>query len=151
MKTRNRWVWDAYLMITLAFAIKSFYRLVFPSSEQFLYYFILRSFNSTFYLYYYAYVFHVLLNIIHCLPLFLFIYNIRVGNPDFWKLLFVLRCVFEVIGHSYGINELAAVYYSNPKFLMLASMIMIITHVPSYLACFWYAFRPEKAIMVARY
>ena len=141
MKIKHRWIWEAYLIIILVFAMRNLYDLFSQDSKSFLYYFILRSFDPTFMLHFSAYILYVLLNIIHCIPLFLFIYRIRFGNPEVWKLLFVLRCFFEVIGHSYDMNALVALYHAKPKLLLPASVIMIIPHIPSYLACYWYAFR----------
>ena len=141
MKINHPWIWDAYLVIILTVTLRDFYALLTPQSESFFYYFILRSFNPVFYLHYSAYVIHVFLSAAHCLPLFLFIYRVRWGNTEMWKLLFVLRCVFEVIGHSYDMNVLAALYYSNNKFIWLAVSFMIVPYIPSYIACFWFAFR----------
>jgi hypothetical protein len=87
---------------------------------------------------------------IHCLPLFFFIYQIRFGPPEVWKLLFVLRCVFEVIGHTYDMNTLAAFYHSKSKYFFLAAAIMIVPHIPSYTACYWYAFRRNDVRLDAR-
>ena len=144
MPLKRQWIWEAYFIIILFFAIRKVYDLVMPSSSDFLYYFILRSFNSVFYITYSAHVIHVFLNIIHCIPLFLYIYKIRFLNPEIWRYLFILRCIFEISGHSYQVNTLTALFDSNPILLLLTILIPLLTHFPSYIACYWYAFRQEK-------
>ncbi|OGX35532.1 MAG: hypothetical protein A3C36_05505 [Omnitrophica WOR_2 bacterium RIFCSPHIGHO2_02_FULL_52_10] len=141
MNVKHRWVWEVYCVLMLAFAVKNIYNVFSPDSESFLYYFILRSFDPVFYFHYSAHVLQVLLNAVHCLPLFFFTYRVRCGVPAVWKTLFVLRCVFEVIGHAYGMNSLVALYHSKSKFLLLVIVAMTVPHIPSYAACFWYAFR----------
>lgn len=151
MNIKHRWVWEIYFVIMLAFAVKGLYTVFSPNSESFLYYFILRSFDPVFYFHYSAYVLQVLLNTVHCLPLFFFIYQIRFGYPGVWKLLFVLRCVFEVIGHAYGMNTLIALYHSRSKYFPLVIVAMTVPHIPSYVACYWYAFRRSDVKLDARY
>ena len=141
MRIKHRWVWEVYFIIMLASAVKSVYNVLSPDSASFLYYFILRSFDPAFYFHYSAYVFQVFLNTLHCLPLLFFIYQIRLGHPVVWKTLFALRCVFEVIGHAYGMNALTALYHSRSKLFLLVIITMIVPQIPSYAACYWYAFR----------
>jgi hypothetical protein len=144
MPLKKQWIWEAYFVVIFIFAIRKVYALVIPSSEDFLYYFILRSFNPIFYIVYTAHVIHVLLGLIHCLPLLLYIHNIRFLNPEVWRYLFVLRCIFEIIGHSYQLNNLTALFYSNPTLLASVLIVSLLTYIPSYIACYWYAFRQEK-------
>ena len=141
MKIKNRWVWEIYFVIMLAFSVKGLYNVFSPNSESFLYYFILRAFDPVFYFHYSAFVLQVFLNVIHCFPLFFFIYQIRFGHPAAWKTLLVLRSVFEVIGHTYGMNSLVALYHSRSNFFLPVAVATIIPHIPSYAACYWYAFR----------
>jgi len=147
MSLINQWAWKAYFIIILSLAIRKVCDLVSPNSQDFLYYFILRSFNSVFYITYIAHVISVFLNIIHCIPLFLFIFKIRFLNPDIWRYLFVLRCIFEISGHSYQVNTLTAQLHTNLIFFILTLLVSLLTYMPSYIACYWYAFRQEKMIL----
>jgi len=145
MKPKRHWVWKVYFIIILLFVTKEAYHLFTPGSPQFLYYFILRSFNPLFHIVHNTRVIHVLLNIIHCAPLFLYIYRIRFLNAEVWKYLFILRCIFEITSHSYEMNWIVALYHVNPKHLLLVLAILITPHIPSYMACYRYAFRREAA------
>jgi len=141
MTRKQRWIWEAYFVIILPYSVQQFYFLFSKDSPHYLYYLILRSFDPIFMAKYIAYIVDVALDLIHCLPLFLYIHRIRFLNPALWKIMFILRCIFEIIGHSYEMNTFAAFYHTKPKFLLAALAVMIMPHIPSYVACYWYAFR----------
>lgn len=144
MLKKQRSVWNIYLVIIVLFAAQKVYHLITPSSPSFLYYFILRSFDPIFYLVHSAHVLNVFLTVIHCIPLFLYIHRIRFLNPEIWKYLFVLRCIFEIFGHSYQMNTIIAFYQTNAKLTLLISAVMVLPHIPSYVVCYRYAFRQKK-------
>ncbi len=141
MSLKQKIVWKFYFAVILFFAIQKVYFLVTPGSPEYLYYLIIRTFDPIFYFAYSAHILHVLLNIIHCIPLFLYIHRIHLFNPTLWKCLFILRCIFEVTGHSYTNNIFAAFYHVNPKIVLLTFVIALLPQIPSYLVCYWYAFR----------
>ncbi|MBN1869736.1 MAG: hypothetical protein JW847_04070 [Candidatus Omnitrophica bacterium] len=144
MPPRHPWIWKTYLIIALVFTFKNVAGLFMPDSESFLYYLILRVFHPFFYIIYTSHVLQVLLGAIHCIPLFLYTYRIRFLSADFWKALFILRCIFDVTGHSFELNSLISVYQSKPQLFWSVLAIFVIPHIPSYLACYWYAFQQEK-------
>jgi hypothetical protein len=146
MRLKHSWIWKIYLLILLLFVIKDAYHLLMPNSQIFFYYFILRVFDPTFYAAYTAYVMRILLNTVHWIPVFLYVYRVRFLSVEFWKCLFILRCIFEIIGHTFEMNVLASIYHAKPKILLTAFIIFIIPHVPSYIACYGYAFRREKIL-----
>jgi len=140
MSQKQKWLWEAYLAIILFFAAERTYHLFNPGSPDFLYYSVLKSFGADFYFTYAAHVVYVVLNIIHCVPLFLYIYRIDFLSPKIWKFLFILRCIFEFTGRSYEIKELTSFYHSNPLIFLLILLFTIGPYIPSYFACFRYAF-----------
>ena len=139
MPSKHRWIWELYFLIILFFAVQKTVDLLSPNSEEYLYYFILRSFNPIFHITYFAHLTHVLLNLIHCIPLLLYIYGIRFLNPYFWQGLFISRCLFEIFGHSYKLKTIAAYYQTNPKLLCIILLTLILPHIPSYVVCYRYA------------
>jgi len=141
MRIKQNLVWEAYLVIILYFALRKTVDLLIPSSPEHLYYLIIRAFRPIYLLPYIAYIGHVVLNLIHCLPLFLYIHRIRFLNPIFWRCLFVLRCIFEITGHSYEANAFTALYHTSPKFFILTLIVVIFPLIPSYIACYQYAFQ----------
>ena len=146
MPLKHPWVWKIYLLVMLLFIAKKVFYLFMPDSQTFFYYFILRSFDPIFYVTYSAHVMQVLLNTVHWIPVFLYAYRIRFLSTDFWKCLFILRCLFEITGHSFEMNSLVALYYRRPKASLIIFTILMIPHIPSYIVCYWYAFRQEKAL-----
>jgi len=144
MPSKQQWLHKAYLVIFLIFANLKVYHLFAPESPGYLFYFILRSFDPEFYIAYGAHIMYIFLNIIHCIPLFFYIYRIRILNPDFWKFLFILRCIFEIAGQTYQANALSALYHSNQKLLLIFSSTLILPQIPSYVMCYYYAFRQDK-------
>lgn len=141
MSKKQRWIWEAYFVIVLLFAIQNIYHLFKPGSPNFLYYSILRSFDPIFNIAYGSCVIHVFLNIIHCIPLLFYIHRVNFLNPKVWKILFILRCIFEIAGRSYEANTFFAFYHSNPKALLFILLLAIIPNIPSYFACYQYAFK----------
>lgn len=141
MSNKQRWLWEAYFVFVLLFAISKIIYLFKPGSPDYLYYFILRSFDSVFMTTYAAHVIHVFLNLIHCIPLLLYIHRINFLDPKIWKFLFILRCIFEFVGRSYEANTFTALYHSNLKVFLLVLLFTIVPIIPSYFACYQYAFR----------
>ena len=144
MSTKQRWLWEFYFVIIILFAAQKLARLISPESPSYIYYLITRIFNPVFYLHYTAHILQVLLNIIHCIPLILFIHRIRFLKPELWRFLLVCRCVFDIFGHAYEMNTVKALYQTNPKLLSAFLVLALLPQVPSYCACFWYAFRQDK-------
>ena len=146
MPLKYPWIWKAYLAVLLLFVIKKVYYLLVPDTQIFFYYFILRAFDPIFYVIYTAHVMQVLLSVIHWMPVFLCVYRIRFLSAEFWKCLFILRCIFEITGHSYEMNSLIALYYRRPRIALTIFLFLVVPHIPSYMACYWYAFQQEKVL-----
>jgi hypothetical protein len=140
MTEKQKWLWETYLAIILIFAIQKVYRLFNPGSSDFLYYAILRTFDPYFYIAYAARVTYVFLNLVHCVPLFLYIARIKFLNQNLWKCLFILRCIFELAGQSYEANTFIALSHSSPKLLLFLIVYTFGPAIPSYCACYQYAF-----------
>lgn len=143
MSRKQKWVWEIYFAIVLFFAVEKIILFFNPGSSAHLYYSILKSFGPVFFNAHTTHTVHVFLNLIHCVPLFLYIYRINFLHTTFWKYLFVLRCIFEIIGSSYEINTLTAFYHSSPKIFLLILVSMVGPLIPSYFACYQYAFQSQ--------
>ena len=142
----KRWLWEAYLVIAVFFAVQQFLLPFNPEEPHRLYYAIARTFHPVFYLHYAAFLGNAVLGLVHCVPLFLYIHKKRFLHPNVWKVLFVLRCLFELTGHSYEMNTLTAFFRINPQLVALTLFVTILPHVPWYIVCFDYAFRREKVL-----
>jgi len=143
MSQKQKWLWEVYFAMVLIFAIQEIYIFFNPDSSDYLYYSILKSFNPALFNAYTMHMIHVFINLIHCIPLLLYIHHIHFLNSMFWKCLFILRCIFEVFGSSYEVNTLTALYHSSPKLSLLAIIFLVGPLIPSYFACFQYAFQSQ--------
>jgi len=146
MNYKTKWVWEIYLFLILLFIYHKINNLLNPTSPIHLYYFILVSFNKHFLLTYFLFSSQVLLNIIHIIPLAAYTYRVKLFNPKFWQILLFMRLIFDISGHSYEVNHLVSMYHSKPWFAFIVLAQSITTYIPSYFACYTYAFRQEKII-----
>jgi len=147
MSGASLWLWEAYFLLAMVHAGLKVYYFVSPGSSEHLYYAMLRAFDPGLFMAYNAHVFYILLNALHCIPLLLFIHRIRFLNANFWKFLFVLRCLFEVAGQNYQVNAVKALLHANSEMLILFIAIMTVPLIPSYVACYLYAFRQDKVFL----
>ena len=141
MSRIQKWVWEAYFILILFSTVGKAYDLFNPGSPDYLYFSILKSFDPAFYFAYGMYTMQVALNVLHCIPLLLYVYRINFLHPKVWQYLFILRCIFEVVGRSYESNTFEALYHSNPKLLVIVLIVVFVPSIPSYCACYQYAFK----------
>jgi len=140
MGGKQKWLWEIYFMITLSSAVLNAYHFFRPDSPIQLYYAILRSFDPVYHAAYWANAALIVLNIIHCLPLLFYIYRVDWLKPWVWRSLLILRCLFELTGHAYEFKVLGALHHNNMTMFYLALLVMFGPIIPSYCACFQYAF-----------
>jgi len=150
MRFKSKWIWLIYFCIMMSFAIQKIVILVTPSDPSFLYYYMLRSFSPIFYIDYIAHVINIFLFAIHCIPLFLYIHRIQFLHPEVWRYLFVLKCIFEIIGHSYKLNYLTSLYHLSPRLVFFVLIIAILPYIPLYVLCYRYAFEQDTYFQVAK-
>lgn len=146
MSTLGRWFWEIYLMLIILLIGSKAYFLLTPGSQDQLYYYVLRTMDPEFLFVYYARVIYIILNAIHCLPLFLYIHRIRFLSAGTWKFLFLSRCLFDIVGQNFEINTIYAYSHTNMKLLFLLVIGTVFPQIPSYVACYRYAFWREKMI-----
>jgi len=62
------------------------------------------------------------------------------GSPHIWKILFLLKIIFDIIGNGYDNNiYVAAIHYDSSYFFYILTKNLL-PMVPLYVACFRYAF-----------
>ncbi|MBP9854392.1 MAG: hypothetical protein KBD53_05955 [Candidatus Omnitrophica bacterium] len=61
-----------------------------------------------------------------------------------WRILFILKIIFDIIGNSFVLNEYQAIYYES-GWLALLTIFFFSTafYLPSTLVWFLYAFKEE--------
>jgi len=144
MPLKTRWIWEGYLVLIIALAAGKAYNFFSPRSPQHLYFQILYYFHPLFFIPYFLTLAQILFNILHCLPLALYIYRIPLSQPQVWKCLFMLRVIFDLTGHPYEMNTLVSIYHADPPICLLTLLLAVFPSIPSYWACWRYAFRREK-------
>jgi len=86
-----------------------------------------------------------LMNALSLVPLYLFIFRIRWLRPWLWQFIFFVRISFETIGHAYEVQLLRSLFYNDILIAVATIAFMAAMILPSYWACFRYAFR-QKAL-----
>jgi len=145
-KEQQKWVWGIYFCLFLFYSLKEAFFFFKPNSVIDTYFDLLRSFDHYFIFIYFINCTRIILNIVHCLPLLLYIYQINFLPSRFWQGLFILRVLFELCGHSYEKNFVLSLYHSDPLILLFLLSSILFFQIPSYFACFSYAFVGNKKI-----
>ncbi|MDP2654739.1 MAG: hypothetical protein Q8Q08_12010 [Candidatus Omnitrophota bacterium] len=145
------WIWKLYLFIYFTISLGMCVVCFAPSSPATLYYQILLAFNIYFLFPYSLQVLSLILNLLTCLPVYLFVYQIDVLRPKFWRMFLLARLAAEIFGHSYEYNIIKAAWVDSPVTAanMIISYVMAVS--PSYIVLGLYAFRDhlglyEKAV-----
>lgn len=136
-------VWWAYFFLLCIFILNKIYNLFLPESPNALYFSILRAFGPLFHVPFMLNLAQVSLNIIHLVPLLLFILRIRWLSVDVWQYLLIFRLLFDICGNVVETKTLIAVYHSGFWIFLLVLVQSIATYIPSYVACYLYAFRQD--------
>jgi len=143
MSKTQQFIWELYCLIVLAFTIRKALNFFLPGTEVYLYFQILHGFDSLFLFNYILNFFQITTNLIHFLPLALYIYRRRLFSPAIWKTLFIFKVIFDICGHSFETNYLVSLFHHDPLVCLYVLLSSIFVYVPAYWACYIYAFKPE--------
>lgn len=144
MFVKRDFVWYLYLAIYLYFVVNKTYHFFAPDSSQNIYYHILAAFDKSFYPVIYFSYFQIILNILSIVPLFCFMFYIHFLAPTFWEILFIMKVIFDILGHTYEINGLVGFYHTSPKICFIVLSASVLPYVPSYIAFYLYAFKRDE-------
>ena len=144
MKLTDKWIWKLYLLVISTVYIGNLTSIVNSQLEVYRYYHILIAFYKEYRLVYWLNVASALTNTISLIPLFLYIFDIRWLPLRVWQWVLVSRVVFDLTGHAYEFNFLKSLYYANIKYGTSTSLFFVLFFVPSYVACYRYAFIKKK-------
>ncbi len=144
MPNKTKWLWEIYLPFFFILAVGRAVSFFAPQTPEHLYFKILYSFNPVFYTTYSLSLIQVILTVVHGLPLSLYTFRVRLLRPKLWQYLFLLRVIFDLTGHSYEMNTIVSMYHVSPGVCALTVLFAVLPYLPSYWACYAYAFRQEK-------
>lgn len=111
------------------------------NSPKVLYFLILGTFDVGLYYIYFLSFIQVSLNIAHLIPVFFYIQHISFLPKSFWKKFFILKIIFDVVGHNYEWVYLVSLFHYNPKVFVIVFISSIAIYIPSYIFCYRYAFK----------
>lgn len=144
MPNKLRWLWEIYLPFYFILAAGRAVSFFAPQTPEHLYFKILYSFNPVFYIPYSLSLVQILLTLAHGLPLTLYTFRVRLFKPKFWQYLLILRAIFDLCGHPYEMNTVVSMCHASPKICALTVLFAVLPYLPSYWACYAYAFRQKK-------
>ncbi len=137
-------IMKVYLVILSAKAIAKFCNFYLPISKEFLYFKILSAFHPYFYLDYTANAVQVVLNMWQIVPVYYFIYGQRPQNIHLWRLLLIIKIIFDLIGNSYaGVMFRAAYYDGGWPLLVIYVALSVVIYIPATMIWFLIAFQDE--------
>jgi hypothetical protein len=133
--------WGLYFFIFFLLNLYNIADFFSPESAHHLYFQILYLFDTRLILNYILTFIQINLTLIHLIGLALFIHRTPLFNQKTWQYLFLLRIVFDIVGHPYGVQYLISLYHQSPSICLSAFIFICSFYVPSYIASYHYAFK----------
>ena len=144
MKFTDKWIWKLYFLIILTVYVGNVTSILNPQLEAYRYYHILIAFHKEYRLVFGLNVACAITNLTSLIPLFLYIFEIRWLPLRFWQWMMVCRVIFDLTGHAYEFNFLKSLFYVSLSYGLSAALFFVVFFIPSYIACFRYAFIKKK-------
>ena len=147
---RPGFIWKFYAFYWTFLVLRTNYELFSSGSAAYFFYHVLSSFHKSLLVLYYSNAVNSVLNVFCLVPLYAFVFHKKIFAENFWKILLLLRVVFDVCGNYYLYVTFKS-YFATDLWLAVQVMTgMALTTVPSYAACFQYAFDWEKIFSDAK-
>lgn len=140
MSQKNLWIWETYFIILILFTLRQAYNFFMPGAPAQLYFYFLSAFEKVFLGAWAAALLQVLLNLLHLFPVAFYIYRKRFLSPVFWQYMLLLRAIFDFLGHPYEWQLIISLFHDEPSYAVLVLAQSAAFYIPSYLACYRYAF-----------
>ena len=144
MHWTQNWGWWIYCLLFTLIAIGNTAMTLSRESPLCIYYHVLIAFHPQYIFLYFLALASAFLTLASLLPLFLFVARRPFFGAKLWQWLFVLRTAFEATGHGYEYQVLRSFYYNDPWIVVSLLTLYLSSILPSYYACFQYAFHWEK-------
>ena len=138
---KTGWVWKLYLLIFSFIVIRNALDLLTPRSFLYLYYHTLIAFHSNCWISYILAMLQTFFNLLGLFQLFLFVFRIFLFTPRFWQWILACRIIFDVTGHNAELKTLLSIYHNSQGMFLSVLVMIFLLGIPSYAACFQYAFR----------
>ncbi len=146
MSKKSLWLWKLYLIFLIFGSIKKVMYMHHPKSHVAFYFDILVHLDSYFLTDFFCNIIQVHLNLFMCLPVFLFIYRYRPTKIYPWRVLFVIKLLFDGFGNSFQLHEFKSMYYHSPMMCYTYFLSSISLFVPAMFIWYLYAFHTDRVI-----
>lgn len=133
--------WKIYLCIFALYILGNAGDILLPTSFLYIYYHALMAFHPAYLIPYILALGQVFFNLVSLVPLFLFVFRIPFLSARFWQQMLVLRIIFDLTGHAGEANQLISISHADSEWFFSKILLTGIMLIPSYGACFQYAFR----------
>jgi len=138
--------WKIYLFFFVPVTLGNFIGILHSESVVYAYYHVLTAFHPEYQLSYHLNIASAAISLFALIPIFLYAYRKPFLHPIVWQIFFFSRFGLDLIGHSYETQFLRSIFYTQPWIALSTAAILLAVIFPSYLACFYYAFRQEKML-----
>ncbi len=138
------WLWKIYFLYFAAITVNVAAGLFIPSRPIYVFHHVLLSFDPFLGIFYFVRIMCEIMNLINLVPLYIYISKVRWLDRRIWQWALLLRIVFDLSGHYYELVILKSLFYANPAYMAQLVIWAILTILPSYYACFKYAFGKLK-------
>ena len=140
MPKRINWFWVIYFFIFFNVCLQHARDFFAPNSDIMFYYSLLYAFDLSYFFSYFLNLAQILFNLLHAVPLALYACGIYWGTARFWQWLLAGRLIFDLTGRTYEWLGVIAFLKTDPHLAFLISLQFLIFYIPSYVACYRYAF-----------
>ena len=144
MSTKIGLRWKIYFFLFIAMAIHNLLGLLDPPSTAYIYYHVLVTFDKNYSLSYLLNLASAILTVASIIPLFLYVFQIRLFGKRLWQGLFLMRALFDIIGHPYELKLIESVFRMNVWYALGSLSLLLVLTIPSYVALYQYAFEQDK-------
>ena len=132
MFSSSKWFWRIYFFLFSAHVANGILLLFYPDSPKLLYFRICCWISSVFFFDYFAAFLQTILALLGLLLIGLYISGQYPFPAAFWRCVFWLRVVFDIMGHSYERNILFSLLADLPWLGALYLLSFVIFVLPSY-------------------
>ena len=138
---KTGFVWKIYFCAFTLYVLGNAGDVLMPTSFLYIYYHVLMAFHPAYFIPYILALGQVFFSLVSLVPLFLFVFRIPFLSARFWQWALVLRIIFDLTGHAGEANQLISISHANSEWFISKIVLTGIMFIPSYGACFKYAFR----------
>ena len=115
-----------------------------PDSPVYTYYHVLAAFHPRYNLTYCLHIASVFINLVNLIPFYCYVFRKTSSLMGFWRFMFVVRIISEVVGHDYEYKLIRSLFFSNTLLALATLLLYTLILVPSYFAVFQFTFYRPK-------